>query len=176
MEPIITTGTKIFDTDLLKSTGIARITLELTEQDSLQFYGSFSVAEGHKVLANVRFDFTEVEGNNNGFKLPEKTGEPIKKEETIYQKFKRTCEDYSGLDYYNRLKKHLGVEHLKELEAKHSVSMVIDILTLQEELIFGRQYNREYQLGDNIGDLPLVHKHNAYNLWLELFESFNNSK
>ncbi len=112
-------------------------------------------------------------------KLPEKTGEPIKKEETIYQKFKRTCEDYSGLDYYNRLKKHLGVEHLKDLEAKHSESMIEDLLHLQKVhidkiIMVGKYPEIEFNTEALIEDLS--HKHNAYNLWLELFESFNNKK
>ena len=100
-----------------------------------------------------------------------------KKEETIYQKFKQTCEDYSGLDYYNRLKKHLGVEHLKDLEAKHSESMAADLLKAQENYIFWRKQNKDHIQSSSLIMIEyLTHKHNAYNLWLELFESFNNPK
>ncbi len=97
-----------------------------------------------------------------------------KKPETPYQRFKRVCIDYSGEDYYNRLKKHLGVEHLKDLEIKHSPSMVKDLIEQQMSFI-------DFKITGNLRTKQslissLTHKDNAYNLWLELFNDFNNPK
>jgi len=100
-----------------------------------------------------------------------------KKEQIIYQKFKRACIDYSGEDYYNRLKKHLGIEHLKDLEKNHSESMIKDLLGLQESYIFwkSRGYNHEIATESLCLDL-FIHKDNAFNLWCQLFDDFNNPK
>ncbi len=100
-----------------------------------------------------------------------------KKPETIYQRFKRVCIDYSGEDYYSRLKKHLGVEHLKDLKGKYSESMVRDVLDSQEKYIFFRKRSYAHKAAKyTVTPDLLTHKDNAYNLWLELFGDFNNPK
>jgi len=172
MDPIKIKGIKIIDTDLLKTSGIARIVLELTEQDSLQYYGSFSVAEVTKLAADVEFKFTEIEGNNNGSEEQVKT---VKSEPSIYSKFRLKCIEYSGPDYYGRLKKHLGVEHLEEIENKYSMSesMVEDVLFIQECWIWAKSNNFDSYTPN---PSALNHKDNSVAKWKELFESFNNPK
>lgn len=105
--------------------------------------------------------------------------EKEKKPETIYQRFKRVCIDYSGQGYYDRLKEHLGVKHLRDLEEKNSESMVEDILSCQinyiNKIIMSGKY-KEIQFDKPLYVNSLTHKDNAYNLWLELFDDFNNPK
>lgn len=98
---------------------------------------------------------------------------PKKKEETIYQRFKRACIDYSGEDYYIRLKKHLGVEHLKDLEKKHSESMIEDLLKCQTVFISLKMDGWEFPL---VGGIGLTHQDNAFILWQRLFYDFNKPK
>ena len=95
-----------------------------------------------------------------------------KKERTMYQLFKDKCIEYSGEDYYNRLKKHLGVEHLKDLEKNHTYSMICDLLTLQKDWIDSKIFCFKF----SVDITELVHKDNALNLWHTLFDLFNNSK
>lgn len=96
---------------------------------------------------------------------------PIKREQTIYEKFRSTCVEYSGDGYYQRVKKHLGVEHLREIGLKHkmSESMVDDVLTCQiiriKDVMLG--------IGTCIDPGMLTHKDNAVLKWKQLFEIFN---
>lgn len=97
-------------------------------------------------------------------------GEIVKKEETIYQKFKRICIEYSGESYYQRVKKHLGVEHLREIGEKHkmSESMVEDVFRLQMNFIDNCMQKKSV-----IDISSLTHKDNAVLKWKQLFEIFN---
>lgn len=97
-----------------------------------------------------------------------------KKPQTIYQEFKRVCEEYSGSDYYQILKEHLGVKHLSDLEKTHSKSMVEDLLICQREYIALKLLNISNP-NENVPEIisSLTHKDNAYNLWKTLFEGFN---
>lgn len=95
---------------------------------------------------------------------------PVKLPQTIYQKFKRICIEYSGESYYQRVKKHLGVEHLREIGEKHkmSESMVDDVFRLQMNFIDNCMKKKSV-----IDISSLTHKDNAVLKWKQLFEIFN---
>ena len=97
-----------------------------------------------------------------------------KKEWSAYQEFKRICEEYSGPEYYNCLKDHLGIQHLSDLEKQHSKSMVEDLLKCQIEYITSKTIHSPNPT-ENVSQIisSLTHKDNAYNLWKKLFEGLN---
>ena len=68
----------------------------------------------------------------------------IKKQQSIYQKFKLDCE-YWGIDY-KKVKERLGVEHLRELEDKfppNEIAMILKQELEQSKELIGI-YNNNY--------------------------------
>lgn len=171
MKSIKTQGNEIIDIKVMHQSKRARVTIELTENDTKVLAGALMAWRANGLLFDSEFKPSEKQGEDNGSELP-------KQHPTIYEDFKRVCEEYSGLDYYRRLKAHLGIQHLSDLEKKHSKSMVEDILKCQKEYIRFKQIlsnspipNISEYVVENISSL--THKDNAYNLWKKLFEGFN---
>lgn len=90
-----------------------------------------------------------------------------KKERTIYQKFKDKCLEYSGEEYYSRIKKHLGVTHVKDLEKKYGPEIVAEILKLQIAKI-------NQKMG--VPGVISVEVGSAYQHWKTLFDALNYPK
>lgn len=133
MEQIKLTGTQIIDTDRMKKSGTFRVTFELTKDDATKFCGALAIAENSELLANLTINFTEIQGNNNGYEVTTLVGKG-----SIYQRFKRFCDEH-GIDYIKQ-KEELGVIHLFQLEEKYPIEEV-------EEMLKERMRNLEIKLG-----------------------------
>ena len=165
MDSIKTQGNEIIDIKVMHQSKRARVTIELTEEDTKLLAGSLMAWRANGLLFDSEFKPTDKQGEDNGSPMP-------KQKPTMYQIFKQTCENYSGSEYYERLKKHLGIEHLSDLEKKHSKIMVEDVLRCQQRYIESKIFKRSPEYVALIMS-SLTHKDNAYNLWKELFEGFN---
>lgn len=168
MEKVKTQHSKIVNYKTMKQSGLVRIELELNKDDSVRFCGTLAVAEANRLLANLELNFTEIEGENNGFeKQIEKAVTPPKEKPyalNIYQKFRLTCIDYSGTAYYEKVKKALGVNHIKELLIFHPEHILEDALRIQIS----------YWEEKTKGILFMVNKQGqAYGLWQTLFSKIN---
>jgi len=167
MQPIKTQGNEIIDIKVMQQSKRARVTIELTEEDTKVLAGSLMAWRANGLLFDSEFKPSEIQGNDNGTKLPES------KESSIYNNFRLKCIEYSGEDYYEDIKAHLNVVHLSSLEADMSKSMIEDVLSLQEYWMWAKQHGFE-NFTPNVSSL--THKDNAVNKWKNLFESFNNAK
>jgi hypothetical protein len=157
MNNIKTTGSKITNYKKMKQSKLVRIEFELNLNDSQRCCGTLAVAEQNDLLADLIINFTQIEGENNGY-------EKQIAGETIYQKFKRKCLEYFGENYYQNVKDRLGLKHLRDLEAHHDIKEVSQALQHQiawmDQTITGRVF--------------LISKLNpGYELWKNLFNNIN---
>lgn len=164
MEPLNLTGYEIIDWKHMKQTNRVRLVVELTEQDSNMFGGVTAVACQQHIIFNGEWNAKGIQGNNNGFEKSMEIG--TKKDRTIYQKFKDKCLEYSGDEYYGRIKKHLGIEHLKELEKKYPPNTVEKILQLQIAKL-------NQKMGVPVPGVVSIENTSDYQIWKNLFDGLN---
>lgn len=162
MEPLNLKGYEIIDWKHMKQTNRVRLVIELTEQDSNIFGGVTAVACQQHVIFNGEWNEQGIQGNNNGFEKSLEVG--TKKEQTIYQRFKAKCLEYSGEEYYERVKKQLGVEHLKDLEPLYGAEILKEILQIQIAKI-----NQKMGIPGSIS----VQEGKIYEYWKYLFDRLN---
>ena len=177
MEDINLTGVQIIDHQRLKQSGRLRLVIELTEKDALQYCGSFAVAEQHEHISNVTFKFTEAQGENNGYEgsLKKAAKEMGEQEKTsIFQELRRACIEYTSEAYYNEMKEFLGVKHLKDLVERYGTEQAYKICEMQILYIFNR-INGVAPIGAKRA-VMLAHPGADYDIWDDLFYSFNVSK
>lgn len=188
MEPITLQGVQIIDHQRMKQTGKLRIILELTETDSKVNAGVLAIAEMNEVLFNSELVMTEIQGNNNGDEqnIEKVTKDAIneRKEPSIYERFRLKCIEYDSAEYYEKVKKMLGVEHVKDLIGKevekfekaypgnmYAVSPKPSFITIDEQ---GLETALEHQINYLDTKMQKANWLRYSDLWHTLFDSINN--
>lgn len=138
LEPLKFTGFKIVGQQKMKQSGCKRITIELTESDSKIYAGSLGIAEAHDLTFNGEWTPLEIEGEQNSDTERVKT---LVGRESIYVRFKRLCEEYSGEGFYNQFKDKMGIKHLKDLEKLMPIEAVESLLKKEIQAIYDKMSN-----------------------------------